>query len=192
MIETKKKSKYSIKFPTNAGLICTLCFSLKWRQQLISHNFTDITGHTLHLSFNYSFSLKLSIVGDSLLSMPRSIACPPPLRCPLTSLSHIQYRHTHVRSSNCAHTHSGLSSHAQQSYMAHAHRTTHAPLMLYAHDSSWASSLPGAAEASPQSRPSLFATGRSPNSGHRATATTTHNHAPSCGDKCSGIPTSNW
>lgn len=43
-------------------------------------------------------SLKLSILGDGvgLLSMPASIACPPPLHCPLTS-SHIHRTYTHRR-----------------------------------------------------------------------------------------------
>lgn len=43
-------------------------------------------------------SLKRSILGDGagLLSMPASIACPPPLHCPLTS-SHIHRTYTHRR-----------------------------------------------------------------------------------------------
>ena len=130
-------------------------------EELISQNSTDKTWRTLPSFVHYPISLKLSIVGDGvgLLSMPGSIACPPPLHCPLT-FSHIYSTNTHTHTHTCAfkhthtHTHTHTDKHLTYSLMhsnhtwhVHTHTTTHAPMALYVHDSSWASSLPGAAEA---------------------------------------------
>lgn len=173
-----------------------------WIEELISQNSTDKTWRTLPSLVYYPISLKLSIVGDGvgLLSMPGSIACPPPLHCPLT-FSHIYSTntHTHTRAHLSTHTHThtiwqtlNLFTHAQQSYMARAH--TRRPMhqwrcmcMTPAEPPVYPGLLKPCSGLNPVvlplADPLTRATRRQQ---QRHTATT------SCSDKCSRISTSNW